>query len=100
MARNDFFFQTTAKKDYLNGLRNLAFQLFTGLSAVLTQMPEPIAQPVAQQQASPAQPDAIPSPFALETSTPIKTDLSLIRAVSHFTIFVLSFQTLLSMILV
>lgn len=84
---------TTAKKDYLNGLRNLAFQLFTGLSAVLTQMPDsspPVAQHVAsaqqtvaalQQETSPAQQDAIPSdPFALETSTPIKTELSLIRA--------------------
>ncbi|CAG5098685.1 Oidioi.mRNA.OKI2018_I69.XSR.g15886.t2.cds [Oikopleura dioica] len=74
---------TTAKKDYLNGLRNLAFQLFTGLSAVLTQM-EPVNQNETELSAAPMMPPSPKqervSPGALETSTPIKADVSQIRA--------------------
>lgn len=34
----------TARRDCLASLRNLAFQLFTGLSAVLAQMEQPLSE--------------------------------------------------------
>ena len=48
-----------ARKDCLSSLRNLAFQLFTGLSAVLAQMETPVDSAIRPK---PVEPVPVPVP--------------------------------------
>ena len=55
-----------ARKDCLSSLRNLAFQLFTGLSAVLAQMEQPVDSAIRPKPVEP-----VPQTVPVAEQTPI-----------------------------